>query len=70
MSENIVTEHLDCGGTAWSGRRPQCQFCQERDGQAVIDGVLVCGQCYEEAKSDFLRLWRASLRLVQGGYPR
>lgn len=60
----------EAGGTAWSGQRPQCQVCQERDGQGIIGGLLVCGQCYEEARDDAIRLWRASLRLIAGGWPR
>ncbi len=57
------------GGVGWSGRT-RCQVCQERDGQGYLGGLLVCGACYEEAKHDDVRLWRASLRLIVGGYPR
>lgn len=62
-------DHPNAGGSGWSGRA-QCQVCQARDGQGIIGGLLVCGACYADAKDDTIRLWRASLRLVEGGYPR
>lgn len=49
--------------------RPLCQVCHERPGQGIISGLLVCGRCFEEAKEETIRLYRASLRLIQGGYP-
>lgn len=54
----------------WNSRRPQCQVCGERDGQGIVAGLLVCGVCYSEAKDETIRLWRASLRLIQDGWPR
>lgn len=56
--------------TPQSNTPPLCQVCQKRPGLSYIVNLLVCGQCFEEAKDDTLRLWRASLHLVQGGYPR
>lgn len=50
--------------------KPQCQVCQKRDGQGYIGQLLVCGQCFAEAKNETVQLWRASLRLIEGGYPR
>ena len=71
MSHNSSTpSQPECGGSAWSGQRPLCQVCQERDGQGIFGGLLVCGKCYAEAKDDTIRLWRASLKLIEGGYPR
>lgn len=61
---------LSVGGSVWSGQRPLCQVCGERPGQGIVAGTLVCGQCYEDAKSDTIRLWRASLKLIEGGWPR
>ena len=70
MPNHSSTTTHDCGGSAWSGQRPQCQVCGERDGQGSFDGLLVCGECFVEAKNDTIRLWRASLKLIQGGWPR
>lgn len=60
MSNNLTTE----------APRPRCQVCGEKDGQGFIGGLLVCGRCFSEAKNETVRLYRASLRLIQGGYPR
>lgn len=51
-------------------RRPRCQVCQERDGQAYLGALLVCGECFADAKDEAVSLWRASLRLVRDGWPR
>jgi hypothetical protein len=58
-------------GSVWSGKPvPVCAICKQRPGQGIIADVLVCGQCYDEAKDETIRLWRASLRLILGGWPR
>lgn len=50
--------------------RAKCHICGERTGQAVVAGLLVCGRCFEAAQHETIRLWRASLKLVLGGWPR
>ena len=50
--------------------RPLCQVCQERQGEAYIGQLLVCSSCFCEAKNEEISLYRASLRLIRGGYPR
>jgi hypothetical protein len=50
--------------------RAQCQVCKKNVGKAFIGGLLVCGICFVEAKNETIRLYRASLRLIAGGWPR
>ena len=56
--------------TLTPGDRAKCHICNKRAGQGIVAGLLVCGRCYEAAQHEAIRLWRASLRLIQGGWPR
>jgi hypothetical protein len=48
---------------------PQCAVCKQRPAQGIVAGVPVCGQCYDEATHDEIRIWRKSLQVVRGGLP-
>lgn len=49
---------------------PLCQVCQKRPGKGRYGQLLVCEDCYDEAKDEEIRLYRFSLKVVQGGCPR
>ena len=58
--------------------RPPCAVCRKRPAQGIVAGkddgktihIAVCGECFIEQRHDEVRLWRRSLALVVGGWPR
>ncbi len=55
---------------AMIGKPARCDICREPGASLTIGSKLVCARCYVEARDRDVVLWRASLRLVQGGYDK
>lgn len=55
-----------------------CSICGERPAQSIIAGkdgtttirIPTCGECFIAAEHPELRLFRSSLHVVIGGWPR